>query len=124
MGLDRTVRFRAGAPPAWDAIRVQLARVGEPATIRMIDGLPAFPDEIPDDNWKELRVAAGGAMVTLRRAGNALTCVVWGNADPGLLAAWDRFVWACAAAGSGAVATDAGEVSADEFAQLSNIRPV
>lgn len=123
MGLDRTVRFPAGQPPAWGAIKTHLLRVGEPGTLRMIDGLPAFPDESPDSEWRELRVAAGGAMVTVRRAGDALTCVVWSNADAQLLAARDRVAWACAAAGAGLVETDRGAVSAAEFAQLSDIRP-
>ncbi|AWM38068.1 hypothetical protein GobsT_38470 [Gemmata obscuriglobus] len=89
----------------------------------MIDGLPAFPDETPEPDWKELRVAAGGAMVTLRRMGDSLTCVVWGNADDALVASWGRFVWACAAAGEGVVVVETGAVSASDFAQLSDIRP-
>lgn len=123
MGLDRTVRFPAGQTPAWDAIKAHLFRVGEPGTLRMIDGLPAFPDESPESNWRELRVAAGGAMVTVRRAGDTLTCVVWSNADAHLLATRDRVAWACAAAGAGLVETAGGVVSAGEFAQLSDIRP-
>ena len=123
MGLDVTVRFPAGSVPAWDAIRGQLARVGEPAPLRMIDGLPAFPDESPDAGWRELRVGVASGMVTLRRSGDAITCVVWSNADAALLAGRDRVAWACAAAGDGSVVTPAGEVSADEFARLSNISP-
>ena len=123
MGLDCTVRFPAGAVPAWAAIQDQLARVGEPAPLRMIDGLPAFPDESPDEGWRELRVGSPAGMVTLRRGGDALTCVIWSNADPALIAARDRVAWACAAAGRGAVATAAGEVSADEFARLAGISP-
>ncbi|MDY3552837.1 hypothetical protein R5W24_001926 [Gemmata sp. JC717] len=89
----------------------------------MIDGLPAFPDETPEPDWEELRVAAGGAMVTLRREVDSLTCVIWGNADEVLVASWNRFLWACAAAGDGAVMTNAGAVSASAFAQLAEIRP-
>ena len=123
MGQDRTVHFPAGGVPSWGAVKGQLARVGEPAPLRMIDGLPAFPDEAPADDWRELRVAAGGNMVTLRRAGDSLTCVVWGNADPALLAAFGRVVWACAEAGGGRVTTSTGPVTADQFAQLSDIHP-
>jgi len=122
MGLDRTVRFPGGVP-AWDAIKSQLARVGEPAPLRMIDGQPAFPDESPEANWRELRIGVATGMVTLRRGSDALTCVVWGNADAALLAALDRVLWACAAAGSGVIDTPSGSVSAENFAQLSNIRP-
>lgn len=123
MGQDRTVRFRAGHVPAWGSIKSQLLRVGEPGTLRMIDGLPAFPDETPEPGWNELRVAAGGAMVTVRRGADSLACIVWGNADAVLLTSWNKFVWACASAGDGAVLTDSGAVSATEFAQLSDIRP-
>lgn len=122
MGLDRTVRFPA-EPPAWEAIRTQLAQLREAAPLRMIDNLPAFPDEMPEQGWKELRVGFGSGMVTVRRAPNALICVIWGNADDALRAAWDRLVWACAAAGGGTVETPAGPVSADEFAASAGIHP-
>lgn len=123
MGLDRTIRFPAGAVPAWDAVKAQLARVGEAAPIRMIDGLPAFPDESPDENWRELRLGCATGMVTLRRGADSITCVVWSNADAVLLAARDRTAWACAAAGQGSITTDAGDVNADTFAQQCGIQP-
>ena len=31
--------------------------------------MPAFPDELPDPGWKELRVGTPGGMVTMRGAG-------------------------------------------------------
>ena len=123
MGLDCTVRCPAGSVPAWDAIRGQLARLGEPAPLRMIDGLPAFPDESPEDGWRELRLGFPAGMVTLRSAADTLTCIIWSNADPALMGARDCVAWACAAAGQGLVATPAGEVTADEFARLSRLSP-
>jgi len=54
MGQERVVRF-AGEPPEWVVIRAKLAERGFAATLRMIDGLPAFPDETPEPGWKELR---------------------------------------------------------------------
>jgi hypothetical protein len=89
----------------------------------MIDGLPAFPDESPEGEWRELRVGFAAGMVTLRRGSGALTCVIWSNADSALLAARDRLAWACAAAGQGTLVTDSGEVSADEFARLRGLSP-
>lgn len=123
MGLDRAVRFPTPATPTWDAIRTQLVRVGEAAPLRMIDGLPAFPDELPPDDWRELRVGTAAGMVTVRRGTGVLTCVVWGNADPDLNAAWAKVVWACAAAGGGAVDTPDGPKPADEFARAAGLNP-
>lgn len=123
MGLDCTIRFPAGALPAWDTIKEQLARVGEPAPLRMIDGMPAFPDESPEDGWRELRIGVAAGMVTVRRGPDSLTCVIWSNADPALLASRDRVVWACAAAGQGIIVTPGGEVLPDEFARQSGISP-
>jgi hypothetical protein len=124
MGLDRAIRFPTSDTPSWDAIRAQLGRVGDAATVRMIDGMPAFPDETPDPNWKELRVGTGAGMVTIRRGPGLLTCVVWGNADAALHAAWSKVIWACAAAGNGTIDTPTGPVSPDEFAHFAGISPV
>lgn len=121
MGLDCTVRFPAGGLPTWDTIRGQLARFGEPAPLRMIDGMPAFPDESPEAGWRELRIGFPSGMVTIRHAGDSFQCIVWGNADAALLAARDRVAWACAVAGGGVVVTPTGEASSDEFARVSNI---
>ena len=123
MGLDRTIRFPGGTVPTWDAIRGQLARTGESAPLRMIDGLPAFPDESPEDDWGELRIGFPAGMVTLRRGGDSLTCVVWSNADEALLAALDRVAWACASAGEGLITTPTGELSASDFARQTGISP-
>ena len=103
MGLDCTVRFPAGDTPSWGAIRSRLRQAGEAGQLRMIDGLPAFPDEDPPDDWKELRVGTAGGMVTVRRGADTLTCVVWGTADPKLDAGWRAVTWACAAAGGGVI---------------------
>lgn len=123
MGLDCTVRFPAGSVPAWDAIATQLARVGASAPLRMIDGLPAFPDEVPADGWREVRVGFAAGMVTVRRGPDSLTCVVWSSADPALLAARDKLAWACAAAGEGTVETADGALAAAEFARRCGLDP-
>ena len=123
MGLDRTIRFPSAETPSWEAIRTHLARVGESAPLRMIDGLPAFPDETPEPTWKELRVGTAGGMVTVRRGPGVLTCVVWGNADAALDSAWAKVVWACAAAGGGRIETPAGPAGPDEFARSAGITP-
>ena len=93
MGASREIRFDPAVAADWPAIRARLASVGEAPVLRMIDGLPAFPDEVPDPRWGELRLGLAGGMVTLRRDPGVLTCLVWGNADPALLLARDRLGW-------------------------------
>ena len=121
MGMDRTIRLPGSAVPPWDDIRTHLRRVGEEPVVRMIDGLPAFPDETPEPGWKEIRVGLAAGMVSLRRGPGGLVCVVWGNADAGLVAGWDKLCWACAAAGGGVVVTPTGDVSADDFAAAHHL---
>ncbi len=87
----------------------------------MIDGMPAFPDEIPDSDWCELRLGTPAGMITLRKQPSSLSCVVWGNADSLLVQDWHRVIWACAAAGYGQIETPAGTQSASEFASLHGI---
>jgi len=123
MGLDRAVRFPSTDTPSWETICARLARVREAALLRMIDGLPAFPDETPDAAWRELRIGIAGGMVTIRRGPGVLTCVVWDNADPALTAAWEKVLWACAAAGDGQIDTPSGSVSAAGFARASGLSP-
>lgn len=126
MGLDCTIRFPSNSVPSWNAIKEQLARVGESAPLRMIDGMPAFPDESPENGWHELRISAATGMITIRRTDkpfNGIICIVWGNADAALLSARDCVAWACAAAGDGIIVTASGELSAEEFARITNISP-
>lgn len=123
MGLDRTIRFAAPQVPSWESIRDELDRIGIAAPLRMIDGLPAFPDETPDAAWKELRIGFPAGMVTLRRGPNHLSCVVWGNAEPPLKQAWDALCWACAAAGGGTLDFPEGPLSAEAFGHSVGLLP-
>lgn len=123
MGLDRTVRFLFDGSPTWDAIQHQLSRFGEIPSIRLIDGLPAFPDETPPADWKEIRIGAVAGMVTIRRGLESLTCVVWGNADAALEATWNQVVWACAAAGKGMIDTPDGPIAAEVFSRSTGLSP-
>src|SRR5262245_18028745 len=84
MGVQASFRFPSGAVPPWVAIRAALADSGDPPVVRMIDGLPAFPDEVPPEGWTELRIGRGGAMITLLRGGNEIDVVAWGTADTAL----------------------------------------
>ena len=123
MGLDRSIHFAAGNVPSWDAIRTSLIELGFEASLRMIDNLPAFPDETPEATWQELRVGFASGMVTLRRGSVRISCIVWGNADEGLRKAWNGLSWACAVASSGTIETDGGPQSAAEFARETGLVP-
>lgn len=91
MGIERSFTFPGGSGPTWPQIAAKLGQLGETPVLRMIDGLPAFPDEIPEESWQELRIGLSGGMVTVRRSGpGSLTCVTWGTADPALNASWER----------------------------------
>jgi hypothetical protein len=102
VGVERIVPL-TGGEPTWAAVAGELARTGAPPVVRMIDGLPAFPDEVPADDWREVRVSFPVGMVTVRRQPGAWACVVWGTDDPALLAARDRVADAITAAGRGPI---------------------
>ncbi len=120
MGMTRTVRYSA-APPAWADIARTLGDQGYAVQIRMINGELAFPDEVPSEPWQELRLGTPAGMVTLRRGPNRIECVVWGNADAGLLQAWNGLAWACAVAGEGVIETDTGPRTPVEFRQTADL---
>ena len=100
MGMERVVTF-PGAEPAWPAVRDRIAAAGRTVQMRMIDNLPAFPDEEPEAGWQELRVSLGGGMLTVRREPGRLRVVVWGNADEGLRQDQELLARACTEAGAG-----------------------
>jgi hypothetical protein len=115
MGMGQRVTFPDGSAPAWEAVRSLLAGGGYPAVMRMIDGQLSFPDEAPPAEWRELRVGTPGGMVTLRREGDAVVCVTWGNAEGPLRQAWNALAWALAEAGGGRVDTPSGPLDAAAF---------
>ena len=90
MGLERTIP--ATRPLEWPRLVARLKEFGEAPILRMIDGLPAFPDEEPTSDWRELRVGLAGGMVTLRRTSEGYSCVTWGTADPVLQSSADALV--------------------------------
>lgn len=90
MGIQSAIRFPSDSVPSWDMIRTKIAETGDPPRLRMIDGMPAFPDEVPESSWKELRIGLEGTMATLRRDGEVIALVTWGSADPALEAARNR----------------------------------
>jgi hypothetical protein len=101
-----TATFVGDGPP-WPRVRDLLARRGVRVAMRMIDGQPAFPNEEPSEGWREIRVAAADGMVTLRRYGDRVTFVTWGNASPALRQAANALAWAFAELSAGTI--DAGQ---------------
>ncbi len=117
MGLDQAVTFAPGKLPAYNRVAELLARRGFPMQMRMIDGNLAFPDEMPEEPWRELRLATPQGMVTVRRDGDRIVCVTWGNADAALLQVWNGVAWAFAMLGEGEI----GGKDAAEFARSADL---
>jgi hypothetical protein len=121
MGMEQAVSFAAGSVPTWVAVSNLLARRGFPVQVRMIDGQLAFPDESPPSDWKELRLGTPQGMVTIRRDGDTLAFVTWGNADAALRQTWNAVTWAFAEAGGGQVQTPQGYVDAPTFRRQAEL---
>lgn len=121
MGMDQRVTFAADRAPTWPRVAELLAGRGYPVQVKMIDGELAFPDEVPTEGWRELRVGTSPGMVTLRREADSVTLVTWGNADAALRQAWNALAWAVAELSGGAVQTPAGAVTAAEFARSAEL---
>ncbi len=120
MGLSRTVTFTADSRPTWESVRLAATTMGETPVVRMIDNLPAFPDEIPGPDWIDLRLSLSGGMVTIRSTPVGWIVSIWGNADQALLRSWSVVCWAVASAGEGSVILEDGRaVTADEFRDLA-----
>lgn len=121
MGMEQCVSFAGRTIPAYPAVRDLLARHGFPAQMGMIDGQLAFPDELPGDDWRELRLRTPQGMVTVRRDGERLSFVTWGNADAAMLQAWNAIVWAFAEAGGGHVETPDGALDAATYRSRADL---
>ena len=116
MGMDQSVTFPDHIP-MWEAVQKLLAGCGYPVQMRMIDGELAFPDEAPPEAWREVRVGTSQGMVTVRRDGQRLVFVTWGNADAAMRQAWNALTWAFAAAGGGQIETTNGTMNPAAFMQ-------
>ncbi len=103
MGMQQVIDYPEARVPGWPRIQQALAELGLTPPIRMIDGLPAFPEEVPEDSWQELRLGLEGGMITLRRDPVTLTVVTWGNAAETLKAEFATVIQACVRAGGGTV---------------------
>jgi hypothetical protein len=115
MGMEHVVDFGTTAFPAWASAAALMAERGFHVDVRMVDGELTFPDELPPESWREMRLGTPGGMITLRRNANAVSVVTWENADPAMRDAWHAVTWAFAKAGNGRVMHPDGPLSADDF---------
>ncbi len=116
MGLQRAIAFPTDSRPSWESVCLAFRTFRETPVVRMIDNLPAFPDEIPEPGWTELRIALSAGMTTVRASSAGWDCIVWGNADAALMRAWNIACWAIAEAGQGRIRLEDGSyATADEF---------
>jgi hypothetical protein len=115
--MEQQVTFGPQGCPAWSALDGWFGQHGYAVQMRMIDGQLAFPDETPPDEWHELRLGTPGGMITVRRQGNAVVLVTWGNADEAMRQAWNALTWAFAEVGRGQIVQDGQALSAAEYRQ-------
>jgi hypothetical protein len=99
MGVELHLPCTVGALD-WLALRDELARCGVVVQLRMIDGELAFPDEVPKEGWRELRISAEAGMITIVRDEEGVRLITWGTADPALLAFRDQVASAITARGT------------------------
>jgi hypothetical protein len=121
MGIETTVIFEDKPPPTWVACRDFLETRGIPIQVRMIDGELAFPDEMPPDAWRELRVGTPQGMVTLRRERDRIALVTWGNADVAMIQVWNALIWTVAEVGGGRVESPEGSRTPAEFRRSADL---
>jgi len=77
MGLELTID---GARPLAEAL-ARLAESGAPASIVMIDGALVMPGAAPPPSWSDVRVKTAAGTFALKRRGDAVSVVAFGNAD-------------------------------------------
>ena len=115
MGMEQSVSFAGRSVPSYVGVRDFLGQRGFLLQMGMIDGQLAFPDELPDENWRELRLRTSQGMVTVRRESERLAFVTWGNADAAMVQAWNALVWAFAEVGAGRIETAEGLLDARTY---------
>jgi hypothetical protein len=121
MGMQHEVKLSDDCP-AWPEVSALLARHGAAVQMRMIDGQLAAPDDEPPTDWREIRVALAGEMISVRREPGRVLLVAWGNANLAQRQLWNALAWAFAKLG-GAVVTPAGPVTAEAFAAQAEMPP-
>jgi len=120
MGLDLHVQL-PGALPGWGDLTAYLISRHVPVKLRMIDGQLAFPEEMPAEEWHELRVSLPGGMITLRRETDGVGLVIWGNAEAGLRKAWHALAVAIAELGQGSIVVGGAVLTLTDFRRQAEL---
>jgi hypothetical protein len=71
---------------ALELLLQRLEQAGAPAQIVMIDGALTMPGARAPRDWGDVRVRTPGGTLALKRDGDRVAVVVFGNADEALLA--------------------------------------
>lgn len=98
MGQTWAIRFQA-KPTLENA----LASIDDDWKLRLVDGLPAFPDEILPSDFNEIRLALCGSMVTVVSESFGYRLVTWSNISPEFHEAVNRLAETLARAGNGTI---------------------
>jgi hypothetical protein len=69
-----------------------LAAGGIACQVLMVDGNLVMPTAPVPPSWREVRLRSPAGMVTLRRQGDQIAAVVFGNAAPALVAVSEKIV--------------------------------
>lgn len=96
MGIQVTI---PGCEPG--NVRVVAKDLG--MALRLVENMPAFPDEEIPEEFSEIRLGSDGGMISVRNQPGALVLVVWGNAEESLCQALVKMAGGLAARGAGIV---------------------
>jgi hypothetical protein len=70
---------------ALDVLLARLEAGGAPSQIVMIDGALTMPGARPPRDWGDIRLRTPSGTLALKRDGNRVAVVVFGNADAAML---------------------------------------
>ncbi len=121
MGQTLQIESPDGSALEWPAFVVALAEYRLAPVVRMIDGLPAFPDEIPGEGWREVRVSAADGMITIHASPTGYRFTIWNDTASSFVNAWQTLVYVAAQQIGGSVVLGDARVSPEKFAQLHQL---
>jgi hypothetical protein len=85
MGLERVIATQG--VPSLAKLLERLAAAGVASSLMMVDNALVSPKLPPPSEWRDVRLKTPAGAVTLKRRADGVAVIVFGNADPALLAA-------------------------------------